>query len=217
MAKKIVSIVLKFIIVLSVAVGATISSWGRVSSLLFFTTQSNIWIAALCIVELVIVFAKKPLASWMFTAKLIFTVSITLTGFVYVVMLAPFIESGAYTLDRTLLHVVVPIAAAVDFFLVDYPTQSNKLHTLLVTVPPSYYLAFAGIGFALNWDFMDGQNYPYYFLNWGSPAGAFRIVHESPYIGVVYYVLILLGIVVGMGYMYVWLSSVIRKRSSKHN
>lgn len=217
MTRKIISLILKGITIVSVIVGATISALGSKSSILFFTTQSNIWIAVVCAVELVLFFLKKDQKPWLFTVKLIFTVSITLTGVVYNVMLAPFIESGAYTINSTLLHVVVPVASVADLFLSDYPADNKKWHPLLVTIPPFYYLAFAGIGFALNWDFLDGLNYPYYFLNWGSPAGAFGFSKESPYIGVVYYVLILLAIVIGIGLLFMWLTSLIRKKTVNKN
>lgn len=212
MTRKIISIVLKSVIVAAVAVGVAIQMAAASASILYFTVQSNIWIGVTCLVGLVFMLAKVPLKRWMYALKYIFTVSITLTGVVYCTMLAPFIESGAFNLSNTLLHVIVPLAAVADFLLYDYPAQFKLLDCLLATVPPFYYLLFAGIGYALNWNFLDGNNYPYFFLNWGSPAGAFGFANESPYMGVLYYVLILLVFVIGMGALFIWLSSVIRKK-----
>lgn len=217
MTKKIISIILKFIVVISALIGVILSALRGGYSMLYFTSQSNVWIAAVCLVELVLVFLKKEQRSWLFTVKLIFTVSITLTGVVYNTMLAPFIRVGAYTFSSTLLHVVVPVAAVADFFVSDYPTENKKWLPLLAIIPPLYYLIFAGIGFALKWDFGYGDRYPYYFLNWCSPAGAFGFSKESPYIGVVYYVLILLALVIGIGYLYAWLYKLIQTKASKAN
>lgn len=52
-----------------------------------------------------------------------------------------------------------------------------------VIVPPMLYSIYAGIGYARNWQFAEGYNYPYFFLNWGSPAGAFGLTDELPYMG----------------------------------
>lgn len=218
MTKKIISIVLKSIVVVAAVVGVILQMLPSASSMLYFTLQSNVWIAATCLVALAFMIAKVQLKRWMYVLKFIFTVSITLTGVVYCTMLAPFIENDAFNLSNTLLHVIVPIAAVADFFLYDYACEYKKWDCLLATLPPFYYLGFAGIGYALNWTFLDGNNYPYFFLNWGSPAGAFGFANESPYIGVFYYILILLVFVIGIGLLFTGLAGVIRKKTaSKEN
>lgn len=207
MTRKITSLVLKSIVVLAAFTGVIMHVVADYKALLFFTTQSNVWIAAVCLVGIVFMLLKKPLQKWMFTVKLVFTVSITLTGVVYCTMLAPFLPN-AFAFGSTLLHVVVPIVSVADFFVYDCQVTYKKWECTVVTVPPFYYLIFAGIGYALKWDFgYGGQTYPYFFLNWGSPAGAFGFSDQSPYIGVVYYVLILLVFVVGVGALYVWLAN----------
>ena len=218
MTRKIASLILKSIVVLSVVAGVIIHVVADYRALLFFTTQSNIWIGVACVVGIALMLSKRQPSQWMYSAKLVFTVSITLTGVVYCTMLAPFLGAEAYTFSSTLLHVVVPIVSVADFFVYDYPAAYRKWECLTVTVPPFYYLAFAGVGYALNWDFgYGGQNYPYFFLNWGSPAGAFGFSSESPYMGVFYYVLILLAFVVGIGALYVLLARLMRVKLSPKN
>ena len=218
MTRKIASLILKSIVVLSVVAGVIIHVVADCRALLFFTTQSNIWIGVACVVGIALMLSKRQPSQWMYSAKLVFTVSITLTGVVYCTMLAPFLGAEAYTFSSTLLHVVVPIVSVADFFVYDYPAAYRKWECLTATVPPFYYLAFAGVGYALNWDFgYGGQNYPYFFLNWGSPAGAFGFSSESPYMGVFYYVLILLAFVVGIGALYVLLARLMRVKLSPKN
>lgn len=214
MTRKIVSIVLKSIIVVAVIVGVSLDFADRILNILFFTVQSNIWIAVTCIVALALMIAKVRAKRWMYVVKLIFTVSITLTGVVYCTMLAPFLD-GAFDLASVLLHVISPIAAVADFLIYDYCGQYKWWDCILCTVPPFYYLAFAGIGYALNWDFYEGNNYPYFFMDWGSPAGAFGFSHEVPYMGVFYYTIVLLTFVVGIGVLYIFLARVIRNKTSK--
>ena len=143
--------------------------------------------------------------------KLIFTVYITLTGVVYCVLLAPLLGAAAYSPASVLTHVVVPAASVLDFAVYDYPAGYKKRECLLATIPPFYYLGFSSLGYALNWEFSTGVNYPYFFLNWGSPAGAFGFSEESPYIGVFYYVLIMVAFVVGVGALYILLARLIKK------
>lgn len=214
MVRKIVSLVLKAIIVLSAVTGVIMQATHSSTNLLFFTLQSNIWIAVTCLVGIVLILIKKPLAKWMYSVKLIFTVSITLTGVVFCTMLAPLLGNLAYTIDSVLLHVVTPVASIADFFVYDTKATYRKWECLTVTIPPFYYLGFAGIGYVLNWDFgYGGLNYPYFFLNWGSPAGAFGFSTEAPYIGVVYYVLILLAFVIGIGALYIGLAKLINRKA----
>ncbi|MCH5156823.1 MAG: Pr6Pr family membrane protein [Clostridiales bacterium] len=216
MAKKITSLILKTIVILSATVGVVLQVVEASAAILYFTIQSNIWICTICIAGLVLILINKPMRGWMYSLKLVFTVSITLTGVVYCSMLAPFLGDQAYSLSNTLLHVIVPIASVADFLVYD-SVQYRKWECVTATIPPFYYLGFAGVGYALNWQFLDGHNYPYFFLDWGSPAGAFGFASESPYMGVFYYVLILLAFVIGVGALYIFLAKLLyRKQAQKH-
>lgn len=208
---KTVSLILKLIIVLSSAYGVFLAVSSAPATMLYFTIQSNIWIGAVCLAGIVLMIRKAEIKKWMYSVKLIFTVSITLTGVVYCVMLAPLSGDAAYSPVNVLTHVIVPAASVLDFAVYDYPAGYKKRECLLVTIPPFYYLAFAGVGYALNWDFNNGENYPYFFLNWGSPAGAFGFADEFPYIGVIYYVMIMVAFVVGVGALYILLAYLVRK------
>ena len=216
MTRKIVSLVLKFIIVLSATIGVGIQIVSDHREWLFFTIQSNIWIGVTCFVGIVLLLSKAQIKKWMYSVKLVFTVSITLTGVVYCTMLAPFLGSKAYTFVSILLHVVVPISSIADFVVYDCRVEYKKWECLLVTVPPLYYLAFAAVGYLRNWEFgYGGHNYPYFFLDWGGPAGTFGIVNKFPYMGVFYYVLILLFFVVGIGALYAFIANRLTRKSLK--
>ena len=95
--------------------------------------------------------------------------------------MAPTLGNAAWNLQNILTHVVVPVAAIIDFFVVGVSSNIKKSNTFWVIVPPILYAVYAGIGYVENWQFAEGYNYPYFFLNWGSSAGAFGFTDELPF------------------------------------
>lgn len=205
-------VILKVAVVVCALIGILLSAsdpdayMGGSSVFLYFTIQSNIWIALLKIVEIVR-FGKEDESRTMSIFRLIFTISITLTGLVYCILLAPTMGADAYSLSSVLTHIAVPVFAVTDFFLCRETLNLKSSDAWWVTIPPLYYLVFAGVGYLLNWPFGPGVNYPYFFLNWGSPAGAFGFCTGEPYMGVVYWVLILLVLLVALSRIYICLAN----------
>ncbi len=199
MKKTYLSAVLKILVILGCGIGTGICFFtpsgfmGGARLFLYFTMQSNVWIAVLCAILLVRMFLRKGKAETplLRVLKFVFTVSISLTGAVYCFVLAPTM-AYAWSPSNVLLHVVTPLASLADYFLFDVkqdPAPENRL-ALYALIPPLYYVVFAGIGYVCNWKF-GATNYPYFFLNWGSPAGAFGFCNELPFIGTFYWVAIL--------------------------
>ena len=178
------------------------SFMGGPATLLFFTIQSNIWIAIVCLVGLIRMVQGKKMSRNAGLAKFVFTISITLTGMVFCFMLAPTLGKNAFDQNSVNCHVIVPIAAVADFLLTGGEIEYKRKEVWLVALPPLYYTIFAAIGYVCNWQFVKGQNYPYFFLNWGSPAGAFGFCDELPYLGVVWWILILLGFLLLCGELF---------------
>ena len=131
------------------------------------------------------------------------TVSITLTDAVFCFVLAPTMQHDAWNIQNILTHVVVPVAGILDFFVTGISSQIKKRNDLWVIVPPILYAIYSGIGYVQNWQFAEGYNYPYFFLNWGSPAGAFGFTDELPYMGCAWWILALFCalLIVGMLYL----------------
>lgn len=224
MPRKLISVFLKCVVIVCAAAGISLSMRSAAgifmssrSSLLFFTIQSNIWIALVCLAELILLFLRRPEKRGMLLIKLVFTVSITLTGFVYCVMLAPLLGDYAWRANNVLTHVVVPIAAICDFFLQDTRGVFRPRDSLYAVIPPLYYLIFASVGYVLSWDFGGGSRVPYFFLDWGSPAGAFGFSRSFPYLGTVYYVLFLMLFVVAVAALYIRLTRIRKKDSAREN
>ena len=130
------------------------------------------------------------------------TVSITLTGMVFCFVLAPTLGPQAWQIHNVLTHVIVPLAAVLDFFVSGVCGDVKKKEIPLVTIPPLAYALYAGIGYLLGWEFLAGNHYPYFFLNWGSPAGAFGFTDELPFMGCVWWILAILLFLVLVGWIY---------------
>lgn len=192
------SIILKITVVICSFVGVALcllpegDSGLNYRTLLFFTTQSNIWIGIVCITELIRMKQKRTPSHKDSVIKMMFTISILLTGVVFNTMLAPIYGPSAYSLMSILVHVVSPIAAVLDYFVCRKSYKMSGKDAWWGIIPPLYYLGFASVGYVLRWNFGGGVNYPYFFLNWGSPAGAFGFIGEFPFMGVAWYVIILL-------------------------
>ena len=216
--QKIATIILKLIVIISAFAGILITALsakeiyiGSSVVFMYFTIQSNIAIALVCLIGLILLFLNKANYIW-FVIKLVFTVSITLTGAVYCFVLAPTANNVAWSIQNVLTHVIVPISAIADFFVVCNVIKYRKKDIIYVIIPPLLYAVYASIGYALNWNFGLGTNYPYFFLNWGSKAGAFGFSNKLPYIGVMWWILLLLGSLIGVGYLYNYINNKIRNK-----
>jgi len=214
----VLSAVLKITVILSAVIG-TFLSWfagrdffmGGKTVLMFFTIQSNIALAVICIIGLVKMLKDKAFSDLWYVIKFVGTVSITLTGAVFCFVLAPTMKHGAWNIQNILTHVVVPVAGILDFFVTGTCSSIRKRNDLWVTVPPLLYAIYAAIGYVRGCQFIEGYNYPYFFLNWGSPAGAFGFTDELPYMGCVWWILALLFALLITGMIYLLLLDGLKK------
>ena len=180
--QKICSIILKTIVVLSAVIGTLLSYLaGRNSFMggnhvfMYFTIQSNIAIAIISAIGLYLLLRNKPIGKVWYTIKFVGTVSITLTGVVFGLVLAPTLGANAWNLQ---------------------------------------YAIYAGIGYVNNWQFAEGINYPYFFLNWGSEAGAFGFTNQLPFMGSAWWILLLLVFLIIVGYVYLAIADLFGKKKS---
>ena len=217
--RKNLSLALKLTVILSAVFGTVLSALGGKNSFMggsvvfmYFTIQSNIAIAIICAVGCYLIMRDKAISNAWYIVKLVGTVSITLTGVVFVVMLAPVLGDKAWNIQNTLTHVVVPAAAIADYFVIASGSSLRKKDVVYVTIPPLLYVIYAGIGYIRGWEFALGVNYPYFFLNWGSPAGAFGFSNELPFMGCVWWILILSAFLIAVGLGYIAIADRIGKK-----
>lgn len=208
--RQIISIILKLVIIVSAIYGIiNLCLTSGPFNLLYFTLQSNIWIAVTCLVGIILILLeiknnKTYIKKWMYILKFVFTISITITGLVFCFVLAPTLEAKfVFTLDNILLHIVVPIFAIVDFFYFDCKIEYKKKYAILTIIPFLYYLCFSTVGYLCEWDFGYNQHYPYFFLNWDSPAGIIGFSSELPFMAPPYWGTLLLILVVLLARLYI--------------
>lgn len=206
------SVILKSLIVASGLIGLIASflmtEIGAKNEILYFTMQSNIWIWGIMVVFLVldsISLAKgkdRVAAQWLYIIKFIFTVAIFLTGFVYNFVLYPAsfassVKTTPFVLDGFFVHIAVPVLAVADFILFDYRLKANKWTAFYGIITPVYYLPFALIAAELGARFKEGSRFPYFFLD--HEKLSWFGFNGLP--GVFYWLIIVLGIVLGISYL----------------
>ena len=218
----ITSVVLKLVVIISAVVGIVLSAiagigafMGGSTVFMYFTIQSNLLIALVCLVGLLLMILKMNINNILYIIKFVSTISISLTGLVFSFVLAPTMGSQAWNTANILTHVIVPVSAVIDFFIVGVMADYKKKDVFYVVIPPILYVIYAGIGYALNWKFTKTDNYPYFFLNWGSKAKAFGFSSELPFMGVVWWIVALLSLLIGLGFLYLKIVDILKKKNNK--
>ena len=177
------------------------SHWTR--RLLYFTSQSNLWIFLATILLLLPI--KDKFRPSLYITRYIFTVAITLTGIIFCVILAPFADESyhAWSISGILTHVLVPIFAILDFFVDESKIFINKKEVFFCLIPGLIYFVLCTILFILKIDFGRGENFPYFFFNYLSPAGMFGFSSSFPYIiGSFYWLTLVIFMIIILSFLY---------------
>ena len=219
--KIITSIIIKSIAIISSVYGI-IRTYFSPLTFTYFTTLSNIFVSSILLVflirEIYFLKTKKKLdyKNYLYITKFIATISITLTFFVFLTLLAPtwsngFIDAYLYNGAGSLcVHFITPILSIIDFILFDDDYKSNKKHAIYGIIPPLSYVLFIVIlgQFGVRW--FNGMYAPYNFLNYGSPTGWFGfdlslLGWETLGIGVFYSVFLLSLLFVLVGRIFIFI------------
>ena len=173
----------------------------------YFTQLSNLYAAAVVLLQLI---SGKKLSLLKYSAA----VSIFITFFIYLTILAPMTRGGilaAYRHDHyasLCLHFITPALTAADFFLNDTDYSWETRHIFFALVPPICYLIFILVlgKLGVRWG-RENMTGPYLFLNYAAPAGWFGIIPKTANpstlgIGVFYCILILILLFLLVGWIY---------------
>ena len=190
---------------------------GGASVFFFFTVQSNIFIMLMVLIflinEVVVLIANKSFINQtLLHIKYVATVAITVTFLVFFTMLAPLMGVDyLLSFKNFSLHAIVPILAIVDFFLFDKDIKLTYKSSLLATISPISYVVFVYIGRIFNLKYTENLYYPYFFLNIDSNGFFF----EKGTMGIIPWIIILLGAIIGLGCLYCLFMRLRQKAISK--
>ena len=218
-ARLAVTMILKVVIFCSALIGTALTAIANEkmfmngsAAFMYFTIQSNILVALISLVGAIFWMKNSMPGNGWYVFKFVGTVAITLTGVVFCFVLAPTLGDLAWNVQNVLTHVVTPILSVIDFFVVGTDSEIKKGSVVTVTIPPILYAIYAGIGYVRGWEFAPGYNYPYFFLNWGSPAGAFGFTGELPFMGTAWWILAILVFLIVIGTVYLLILDVLKGR-----
>ena len=222
LAKSIIKIVIKAALVTVGTLGIVLTAqstdfMGGGSVFFFFTVQSNIFIMLMALIflvnEVAVLIAKKSFINQVLLhIKYTATVAITITFLVFFTMLAPLMGVDyLLSFKNYSLHAIVPILAIVDFFLFDKDIQLTYKSSLLATIPPICYVVFVYVGAIFKIQYTKDLYYPYFFLNIDTNGFFF----EKGTMGVIPWIIILLGFIIGLGCLYCLLMKLRQKGLDK--
>lgn len=194
--ENLISALSKLLLVVGVIIGVWASllqeGFFNPKHFLYYTIQSNIEIAIICLVSLLFIFSKKEIPSIVYTLKFIFTVAITLTGLVFNFILYPASIFSTHPLNplstaNFFTHIFVPILSLVDFFAFDYKLKITKKTFLLGLITPLIYFIFVMFCTKVGIRFNGNLFVPYFFLDY--KANSWFQLGDGK-IGVFYWVII---------------------------
>ncbi len=227
------SIALKALTVALILFGLIVKEGNLFLEMTYFTYLSNFFVMLMLAVFLFL--DIRELMGYghvrtriLYLCKFTATVGIALTFFVFISIIAPFMQQGfvAAYIDRMagslFRHFVGPILAIADFFLFDYDYRPKKHDALLSAIFPALYALFVIIlGYAgVTWEASEGVmiSAPYPFLNFRSSCGWFGFNFSepvSPYnslFGTFYIIIILCAFFLSFSQLFLWL---LEKRREK--
>ena len=213
-----ISMVLKVVAIISSIYGMS-KSFSGMMFFTYFTNLSNIFIDIILFIFLIyniLLWKQKEIKikQMMYIIKFMATISITLTFFVYMLLLAPTHETGfinAYFdhgAGSLCVHFINPVLAIIDFLVFDYHYKADNKHVYYAIVPPLVYVGYIlilGQLFQIRWN--ETMLAPYNFLNYGSKTGwlGFDLSLLSSTtlgIGCFYMIVILVFIFIGLGTLF---------------
>lgn len=186
------------------------------NTILYFTTQSNIWIMFICLIMLFYDILHRKVPKVVYVIKYIFTVSILVTGIVYNLILAPQYANcfgsffRAYSLSVTILHVIVPLLGFISYILFDEKIFKKKFNLLGCVMPLLYFLFIIILSVVSTNDYLfDGiggvqSKFPYFFLDYIN-NGWFTLTRDISKLGTFYWFIICLifTIIISQALLYI--------------
>lgn len=170
----------------------------------YYTLISNL----LCMIYFLLdaVYLSKKNKTLFPKFKGVLTMGIVVTGIVFHFLLSKtlFDMGTTYKISNILLHYVVPIGAILDYLLFDKKGTYNYKSPFLWVLLPDLYYVYVLVGRLFNIDFSIDtvSNFPYYFID-------YELIGINK---VIMYVLILNVAFIALGYVFVLIDNILKKK-----
>jgi hypothetical protein len=186
--------------------------------LIYYTLQSNLLV--LLVTLLTLVLSAKDMDSgsprqrrWLHVLRFATAPAITLTFLVFWTLLSRIVGADYLLSPNNLcVHTLVPLMYVLDFFLFDRETVISRPQVLWSAAMPVYYMVFAvARAEIIQEKLYTGSRYPYFFID----LDTYGWLGNSAGMGVLWWVLILLALVIGIGAMYRMLHTSLQKKRAE--
>lgn len=193
--KKYIEIIYKILIIIMCGIGLYMNFelFSLKESIIYFTIQSNLLCFVYYIIIVILMLIKKlKKNNFYYISKGMVTMAITLTFLMYQLVIHP--NGGVPGYENNMLachfvHLFVPLMIIFDYIIFGEKGNLKKNYPLYWSMPLLFYLAFVIIYTLCDGTFMNGESYPYIFMD----------INKFGLIGVVRNLLIIYVFFVGYG------------------
>lgn len=181
------------VIVSSVALYLNFKLFGFKEGIIYFTNLSNL-ICLIYFTVLIIMTIRKKVKrnDTYYIFKGMVTMAITITMFIYNILLSSNDGMGAFTnhmLECNLVHLVVPLMVILDYIIFGEKGHLKKEYPIIWSSVLILYQLFVIIYVLLGGTFMNGLTYPYFYMD----------IEKYGTIGVLFNLLVIYIFFVGYG------------------
>jgi hypothetical protein len=182
MNKRIALIILASLIICGVILGTTwscgliqgtFSAMMVASSLEYYTLQSNLFILAILVVNLVYLVKNKEYPGWLTRLNVIGTFCVMITFVIFWTLLAPAYEPSVsffLGLENLFLHTLCPLGMMVFCLMSTKPGRLRKIDSFLLLAPALLYFVQVNIasllGARYGEKFNEAEHFPYFFMDY---------------------------------------------------
>lgn len=169
--KEKLSLIYKIIIVIISGLGIylNIKAFSFPTAFIYYTIQSNIFcFVFFFIIVLLTIFNKLKKNNLYYTLKGMCTMSITITMLIYQFVISKNYGVEIYATNElacVLAHLVIPILVIGDYIVFGEKGNLKKSYPFIWSLTLIFYVIFNIIYVLLGGKFIDGTNYPYYYMN----------------------------------------------------
>lgn len=173
----------------------------------YFTIQSNFWIIIVALFFLIVNIIelkqkKEIVGKKLKIVKFIFTVSITLTFFIYNIgNIATNVPFSFWSYHNIVFHYINPALFALDYFIFDNDMKVRFVDCFLSLIPPFYYFGFSFIRAEVGSEFIVKDyrsRFAYFFMD----VDKYGWFGNENGVGVIFYVFLVVGMVFTIALIY---------------